>query len=409
MANDDLSSLLDRLSRFGGDGNGGVDRPAFSRVYEEATRWLIGEMLSRGLVVRRDTAGNVIGRVGPAGAPAVVIGSHIDTVPDGGRFDGALGVMAGLVAAERLAPRMAQAAKALEIVSFADEEGAFGLTFGSRAMAGSLATGEVEAARNRTGERLSDALRAVGGDPARLEEARRQKGEIAAYLELHIEQGPVLERAGIDIGAVEAIVGIDTVEVTLVGEANHSGTTPLDLRRDALRAAAEAMAACHAERSGATTLNFGALTVGPGAINIVPARVALTQEIRSADARAIESLKHVCARLFSQAAERNRVRITTRQISIDPPAVMDPALVALVEREALRLGCSVRRMPSGAGHDAQCLAEIAPSVMIFVPSIDGISHSPKELSTPAQCAKGYDVLTAVAQALLFAGEASSPV
>jgi N-carbamoyl-L-amino-acid hydrolase len=402
MSSDDLQALLDRLSRFGGRGDGGVDRPAFSPVCEEATRWLIGEMRSRGLTVRRDTAGNVIGRIGPAGAPAVVIGSHIDTVPGGGQFDGALGVMAGLAAAKRLAPEVARSARSLEVISFADEEGAFGLTFGSRVMAGRIQTAEVEAARNRAGEKLADALRAVGGDPSDLDAARRERSEIAAYLELHIEQGPVLETAGLDIGAVEAIVGIDALEVTLEGEANHAGTTPMELRRDALKAAAEAISACHGLRSGATTLNYGALTVAPGATNIVPARVTLTQEIRSADAAAIETLKQSCASTFAAAARQNNVKLAMRHISYDPPALMDPTLVALVEQEAHGLGLTAQRMASGAGHDAQCLADIAPAVMIFVPSLGGLSHNPKEFSTPAQCAKGCEVLTAVARSLLFA-------
>ncbi|MFO1172675.1 MAG: Zn-dependent hydrolase [Hyphomicrobiaceae bacterium] len=397
----DVQDLLDRLSRFGGRTDGGVDRPAFSPIYEEAVRWLTAEMQARGLAVRRDQAGNVIGRLGPADAPAVVIGSHIDTVPSGGRFDGALGVMAGLAVAKRMAPRIAEAKRALEVVAFADEEGTFGLTFGSRAMTGSLTAAELAGARNRTGLKLTEALQAIGCDPARIGEARRSGAEIAAYLELHIEQGPVLESAGLDIGAVEAIVGIDIVEIVLEGEANHSGTTPMEVRRDALKVAAEAMTACHAARRGATTLNFGSLTVAPGAINIVPARVTLTQEIRSADASEILALKQRCAEIFKEASVRSGVTLTTRQVSIDPPALMDPALASMVERQADRLGLTHRRMPSGAGHDAQCLAELAPAVMIFVPSIGGISHNPKELSTPEQCAKGCDVLAAVAETLLF--------
>lgn len=397
----DVQDLLDRLSRFGGRADGGVDRSAFSPVYEDSVRWLKAEMQARGLSVRRDQAGNVIGRMGPAEAPAVVIGSHVDTVPSGGRFDGALGVMAGLAVAKRLAPRIAEAKRALEVVAFADEEGTFGLTFGSRAMAGSLTGAEFDGARNRSGLALTEALRGIGCDPARIGEARRSQAEISAYLELHIEQGPVLETEGLDIGAVEAIVGIDIVEIVLEGEANHSGTTPMALRRDALKAAAEAMTACHVARQGATTLNFGSLTVSPGAINIVPARVTLTQEIRSADQSATSALKHRCGDIFKAASLRCGVALTTRQVSIDPPALMDPGLVANVEAQAKRLGLTYRRMPSGAGHDAQCLAEIAPAIMIFVPSIGGISHNPKEFSTPEQCAKGTDVLAAVAEALLF--------
>jgi N-carbamoyl-L-amino-acid hydrolase len=392
--------LLTELARFGGQGDGSVDRPAFSPVYEDATRWLMNEMRSIGMSVRRDGAGNIIGRLRAAQAPAVVIGSHIDTVPAGGRFDGALGVMAGLAVARRLASRVADFKRALEVVSFADEEGTFGLTFGSRAMAGSLTQAEIETACDRAGRKLTDALTEVGLDPDGIMQAARPAGDFEAYLELHIEQGPVLEVEGIDIGAVEAIVGIDVVEVTLTGEANHSGTTPPAMRRDALRAAAEAMAACHAARAGAVTLNFGALTVRPGAINIVPAEVRLTQELRASDATAIAALKQACAAHFTAAATRNGVRLSTRAVSTDPPARMAPELVASIAQEARRFGYSVKRVTSGAGHDAQCPAAVCPAAMIFVPSIGGISHSPKELSTWEQCGKGAEVLTAMAARLL---------
>ncbi|MEZ5924504.1 MAG: Zn-dependent hydrolase [Hyphomicrobiaceae bacterium] len=399
----DLWQLLERLSRFGGRPDGGVDRPAFSPVWQEATAWLIGEMREIGMTVRRDAAGNVIGRLGAAQTPAIVIGSHIDTVPSGGRFDGALGVMAGLVVARQLAPRVADFTCALEVVSFADEEGTFGLTFGSRAMAGSLTAAEVETAADGAGMPLTQALLAAGGNPSGLDTAIRPAGDLAAYLELHIEQGPVLERAAIDIGAVEAIVGIDIAEITLRGEANHSGTTPMAMRRDALRAAAEAMAACHAARQGATTLNFGRLTVKPGAVNIVPAEVTLTQEIRAGDAAEMAALRQVCAETFAAAGRRQGVEVEVRAASYDAPARMAPPLVAAVERQARELGYTVRRMPSGAGHDAQSLAGLCPSAMIFVPSVGGISHSPKELSTPAQCAKGAEVLLRVTAELLEAG------
>ncbi len=396
----DLERLLTELARFGGRPDGGVDRPAFSPVYEEANRWLIREMEAIGMTVRRDAAGNLIGRMGAEQTPAVVIGSHIDTVPAGGRFDGALGVMAGLVVARRLAPQVADFKRALEVVSFADEEGTFGLTYGSRAMAGALRQAEIDGAADRAGLKLTDALAQIGLDPAKALSAARPPGDFEAYLELHIEQGPVLEGKGIDIGAVEAIVGIDTVEMTLTGEANHSGTTPAALRRDALRAAAEAMVACHAARPVNATLNFGALTVRPGATNIVPAEVTLTQEIRSSDEAVISALRKSCEILFGEAATHNGVTMAIRSVSADAPARMAPALVGAVMNAAARLGHSVHRMPSGAGHDAQYMAALCPAVMIFVPSVGGVSHSPRELSTWESCAKGAEVLTAVAAEML---------
>lgn len=396
----ELESYLRELARFGGRPDGGVDRPAFSPIYEEANRWLIGEMEAIGMTVRRDAAGNLIGRMGAAQAPAVVIGSHIDTVPAGGRFDGALGVMAGLVTARQLAAQVADFKRALEIVSFADEEGTFGLTFGSRAMAGCLSQSEIDGAANRAGRRLADALAKLDLDPGNVLSAARPAGDFEAYLELHIEQGPVLESNGIDIGAVEAIVGIDTVEVTLTGEANHSGTTPVPQRRDALRAAAEAMVACHAARPVNATLNFGALTVRPGATNIVPAVVTLTQEIRSSDQSTISVFRERCRALFGEAAARNGVTVAIRPVSTDAPARMAPTLVEAVVKAAERLGHSVHRMPSGAGHDAQYMAALCPAVMIFVPSAGGVSHNPKELTSWESCAKGAEVLTAVAAGLL---------
>jgi hydantoinase/carbamoylase family amidase len=305
-----------------------------------------------------------------------------------------------LVVARQLASRVEDFQRALEVVSFADEEGTFGLTFGSRAMAGSLTPAEIVSARARTGQKLTEALTDIGLDPDIITKAARSAGDFEAYLELHIEQGPVLEASGVDIGAVEAIVGIDVIEVTLTGEANHSGTTPAGHRRDALRAAAEAMTACHAARTGSVTLNFGSLRVMPGAANIVPAEVILTQEIRASDAALIAALKQSCAVLFAEAAARNGVHQSMRAVSTDAPARMAPELVASIAQEARRLGFSVQRMTSGAGHDAQCLAGVCPAAMIFVPSIGGISHSPRERSTWEQCAKGTEVLTAVAARLL---------
>ncbi len=269
-----LFSDLNELARFGAERTGGISRTAFSPAFVEAQAWLLQRMADAGLAVRIDAAGNVIGRHGPQG-PAVVSASHIDTVPNGGALDGALGVIAGLEAFRRLKARGHAFDRALEIIAFADEEGEYFSLFGSRAMLGLVTPEEITAALGGKGKSLTEALREAGLDPTKVAHARRSKRDFHAYVELHIEQGPVLERLGRFVGIVTNIVGIEVTEFAFTGRPDHSGTTPLDMRQDALRAAVEFCKACYdlaRAADPALRLNFGALSITPKALNVVPGR-----------------------------------------------------------------------------------------------------------------------------------------
>jgi hydantoinase/carbamoylase family amidase len=288
---------LKALSAIGGAAAGGVDRPAFSLAYSEAVAWLAELARRAGLRVRQDAAGNLIARLGPPDAPAVVCGSHIDSVPGGGIYDGTLGVLAGLECARALADRAAGLTKALEVVAFVDEEGAYLSLLGSRAMAGDLDPGELAAAHGRDGRSLAAAMRQAGLDPRRVLEAARPASDITAYVELHIEQGPVLESTSCDIGIVTDIVGLHAAELTFLGEANHAGTTPLSLRKDAFRAAAQAVTECFDLVESAfpadTRLTYGEVALAPGASNVVPGEVRLT--VRSPRPARLPSGSRRCA------------------------------------------------------------------------------------------------------------------
>lgn len=392
-AAEQLLADLAELAQFGAGAESSITRPAFSPAYRAAVIWLMERMRVAGLSFRIDAAGNVIGRVGPDG-PAVVCGSHIDTVPNGGRFDGALGVLAGLAAARMIAPQAKRMTRALEIIAFADEEGAFLSLLGSRAMAGAISEKEIAEA-SHGGQRLADAMRQAGLDPELCISARRPKSDFAAYIELHIEQGPRLEAEGVSIGVVEAIHGIDVVEHTLTGQANHSGTTPARCKRDALRAAVNAMARCYGlQNNGAVgSLNFGSLQAAPGAANVVPGKVRVIQEIRASSAWEIVSLKDQCAAIFAEATSDAQVDLASRNISFDAPAAMSELMMSRIARHATALGLTHVRMPSGAGHDAQSFANLCETGMIFVPSVGGVSHSPAEFTEADEIANGLRLLT----------------
>jgi allantoate deiminase len=379
----ELFADLDRLAGFGASEGGGVSRTAFSPSLNDAQAWLAGRMAEAGLAVRLDPAGNLIGRSGPPG-PAVVCASHIDSVPNGGRFDGALGVLAGLAAYRALKAEGHVFDHALEVIAFADEEGEYFSLFGSRAMLGLVAAQEIEAARGTRGKRLVDALREAGLDPAKVASARRPASDFHAYVELHIEQGPILERDGFDLGIVENIVGIETLEVTFTGRPDHSGTTPMRQRKDALRAAIAFCQLCYDEaaKDEALRLNFDDWSIAPQALNVVAEQVRFRQEIRHPDATLLSAFAAKVARFVQGAAEGSNAAADLRELACDEPAQMNIELKALLKARAEARGYKTLVMPSGAGHDAQLFALVCPTGMLFVPSVDGRSHCPEEYSTP---------------------------
>ncbi len=388
-----LHRNIDELSMFGRTPEGGVHRLAFSEEDIAAREFCMDLMRAAGLEVRIDPAGNILGRRHgiDAGAKPILFGSHIDTVPNGGKFDGGLGSLAAIETTRILEEGGYDNRHPMEAVIWCDEES--GLT-GSLGYAGSL-TPEALAAERMEGVTLSECIERIGGEPARISEAAHSRGDIAAYLELHPEQSGVLDRAGIDIGVVQGIVGITHYEVELVGFPNHAGTTPMDQRQDAMLAASEIVLAVNREVrsvSGSHVGTVGRLNVEPNAPNVVPGRVTLTVEIRDLSNDTIDMLWERIRTDADEIARRLEVTLNYERTTRVDPAIADPAVQRVITEAASSLGLSARAMPSGAGHDAQVLARIGPMGMIFVPSVDGISHSPLEFTRPEDVVNSANLL-----------------
>jgi allantoate deiminase len=397
-----VTASLEELARLGADGDGGVTRVAWSRelfsAYAEVARW----MTELGLETEVDPAGNLIGRWQAGSGKAVLVGSHLDTVPRGGRLDGVLGVIAAVHAAAQLKKEGFEPDRPLWITAFMDEEGTRFSTalFGSRAFVGEDLSA-LGVRRDGSGVALGDAMAAAGFEFARVAEARRI-GDVGLYLELHVEQGPVLEDEGLDLGVVTSIVGLRGYRVRLHGEANHAGTTPMRLRRDALAGAARIVLALRdavRERDGATS-NVGRLTVEPGGANVVPGLVDFTVDLRAASAVRLVELERLLAATVERVAAEEGLGAEVEQTFALDPLELDPELVAALERAAIGEGAAVRRMTSGAGHDAMVIGRHVPAAMLFVPSRGGISHSPAEESRPEHLELSVRVLAAALREFL---------
>ncbi len=385
------------LSRIGRSAEGVLTRHAFSADYEAARDWLKARMEAAGIAARDDTTGNTIGRVGPASGPCVMAGSHIDTVPDGGPLDGALGVLSALEVARVLSESGSALPRAFECVAFVEEEGRYSDCLGSKAMTGQIEDEEVAAARDPDGNSLADAMGAAGFDPGGIGAARRPGGDVAAYLELHIEQGPVLESMGLPIGVVHAIVGIDHTSVIFRGEPDHAGTTPMDLRKDAFTGAAEyayrtRQMVLEEGTEGRARITFGVVELQPQATNIVPYRVRLIQEIRDTSDDVIAKLVAGGESIAGEVAAAHRLSVDYEWLSSNKAAHMSEAVQAVIRDAAASLGLASHDMPSGAGHDAQVLANVAPAGMIFVPSEGGRSHRRDEWTDWPLLENGANVL-----------------
>jgi len=370
---------IQELSQFGGTSDGGVDRVAFSDADVQGREYIMSLMREAGLAVRIDAAGNIIGRREgrDADRPSILFGSHIDAVPHGGKYDGALGVIAAIECVQVLHENEVATRHPLEVIVFSDEEG--GLV-GSRAIIGTL-TPEALDVVSHSGKSVRDGIRFIGGDPDRLDEARRRPDDIKAFIELHIEQGGILDSRGIDIGVVEGIVGINWWDVTIEGDANHAGTTPMDQRKIVT------------EVPGRQVGTVGRIRAEPGAPNVIPGRVVMSLELRDLSAEKIQSLFATIKREAERIAGESATRISFAPIhATSVPAPTDPRVRQIIAAAAEGLGLSYQLMPSGAGHDAQDMARITPTGMIFVPSVGGISHSPEEYTRPGDMANGANVL-----------------
>jgi N-carbamoyl-L-amino-acid hydrolase len=396
-----LDDRLRTLARFGALAGGGVTRPAWSPQHEEARHWLIGEMKAAGLQTWVDPAGNVFGATnGVAGfdaaTPVVVSGSHIDTVPEGGTLDGALGVLAALECLRTIVESGLEHRLPLAAVAWTDEEGRYGSLFGSRAFTGSLDVSRLAEMAAADGERLADVMARAGFDARRAGEAQADPAAVAAYVELHIEQGPRLEEAGIPIGIVESIVGIRRSRLTFIGQADHAGTTPMARRRDGFLAAAEYALKSRdlvVKKGGERAVtNVGIVRVHPGVSNIVPARAELVHEMRAPDAGMLERLEKDCTALARRVARRRGVAIDAVPLSATAPAACATRVQDAIERACQVLELPAMRLASGAGHDAQNLARITESGMVFIPSTGGKSHRIDETSAPEAIERGANVL-----------------
>ena len=372
----------------------GVTRIALSEADLAGREWLTGKFREVGLEVRTDAAHNIIGRLRgkSSGAGLVAMGSHLDTVPQGGKFDGMLGVLGGLECIRRIREQGIVLPWDIEVINFTDEEAAHNAgTVGSRAMLGQLKDGELFKSVGQGRPTFADDLTQAGKDPGRIGEACRDPKEFTGYLELHIEQGRRLESEGIQIGAVTAIVGIYRYLVTVEGEAAHAGTTPMPLRDDALVKAAPVFTLLPEwvrERNPDMVGTIGRVELFPGATNVVPGRCRFVAEVRS---QKTEDMLHLREVLQGYAAGRAGWRVETILEKDGTP--LAEHLIHAVAEAAGQEGLSCVRMPSGAGHDAQSFAAAGvPTGMIFVPCRRGMSHSPDEWIEPAQAAQGCQVL-----------------
>jgi N-carbamoyl-L-amino-acid hydrolase len=388
-----LNRRLAELSGFGRNELGGVTRVAYGDADLAARAWLMERMREARLDVTIDTAGNIIGRRsgGAAGLTPLMTGSHIDSVPEGGAYDGCVGAMGALEVAETLADHDIALRHPLEVVIFQNEENG---KVGSRALEGEDPATYMDLPTH-SGKTVREGIRAIGGDPDRIAEARRAPGSIAAFVELHIEQGEVLEAAGARIGVVEGIVGIKRWLVNVEGFANHAGTTPMDRRRDALLAAARFVDAVHRvarAEPGRHVATVGRLEARPGAPNVIAGRAEVSLEIRDLDLGKVDALFARMRAAADAIGEETGTRFEYAETYLTLPARADEGVRAVIAEAASGLGLRTLSLPSGAGHDAQEIARLAPMGMIFVPSIGGISHSAEERSRPEDIEAGANVL-----------------
>jgi len=393
---DRLRESLEGLSVFGRPAGGsfadGVSRSGFSDAAMAGRNYVMQLMRGFGLEPRIDPAGNILG-LKPGSQQnlrPILFGSHIDSVIGGGNFDGDLGSMSAIEVMHTLNEHGVTTRHPLQMVIWTDEENTFA---GSGSAAGVLQKEDLDRVTN--GISTADGIRKLGGDPTRLAEVRLALGSFRCYLELHIEQGGVLNKAKVPIGVVEGIVSIDQYDVEIRGFANHAGTTPMKDRHNALLAAAkliEAVQEIVTREPGQQVGTVGQLQVSPNAPNVVPGLVKHTVELRDLSAEKIARLGDEIRKRANQIAKETGTEIKMERVEHDPPALADPALQTKIEAAATGLGLKTMRLPSGAGHDAQLIAKVGPIGMICVPSVDGISHSPKEFTRWEDCANGANVL-----------------
>jgi len=396
-----LREDMETLATFGGNADGGVDRPSFSEADSDARAWLVDRSRQAGLTVREDGIGNLFIRTEPdderaAGRLPLWTGSHIDSVPNGGRYDGAAGVVAAVEAVRCLREQGVPLTRPVEAVVWSDEEGCYQGLLGSGTLVDGLSADDLDAIVGREGRSLRHALEGSGRDPRAAVRSKPAQPVAHSYLELHIEQGKRLEDAGADVGVVTGIVGLVHGQAVFTGRADHAGTTAMDRRRDALRAAAAFVLGLprlpeQLERPDAV-VTCGNVRVAPGADNIVPSEAVCRLDFRDPESHGLESLRDAVVAAGHRCAVEHDTAVDFHWAHLADPVFMDADLQELVASVSDRLGLRSMPLPSRAGHDAQKIATVAPTAMVFVPSKDGRSHCPEEYTDPEQLARGADVL-----------------
>ncbi|WP_064202503.1 Zn-dependent hydrolase [Brevibacillus brevis] len=392
--------LWDRLGQLGNIGKqeaGGITRLSFTPEERAAKDLVTGFMKEAGLTVREDEVGNLIGRKegkNPA-APVVLVGSHIDSVPNGGDYDGPLGVLAGVEVLQTMQEQGIETEHPIEVIAFTDEEGTrFGYgMIGSRGIAGLIKRDELEQA-DKNGVTIAEAMRQTGLDPDRTSLAARTPGSVKAYVELHIEQGKVLESRGLSVGIVTGVAGPLWLNFVIEGEAGHAGATPMNLRRDPMAAAAQVMLVIEEEagRTGTSVGTVGRLQAFPGGVNVIPGRVEFSLDLRDVDEAIRDEVEQrIYERAEAICAKRN-VTLKVELLQRIAPAVCSDDIQHAVAEACEAEGLEAFRLPSGAGHDCMQLVGLCPVGMIFARSKDGISHNPAEFTTKEDCANGAQVL-----------------
>jgi N-carbamoyl-L-amino-acid hydrolase len=392
-----LLARLTELRAIGATERGGVTRLAFGPLDVEARTLVAGWMAEAGLVVEVDAAANLVGRRAGTGSAVGCLGtgSHLDTVVEAGAYDGPYGVVAAVEAAAALSAAAQDLRHELVVVVFANEEGArstAGMS-GSRALVGDLPAEELATADDG-GVALAQRLADAGGDPTGVDDAAWTPGSVAAFVELHVEQGPVLDQGGRDLGVVSGFTGRLGVDIEVVGQANHAGTTPMDLRQDAMGAAAEVVLAIEAlARDGLVRVaTCGRLEVTPNVRNVIPGRAVVKAELRDLDDGRLLDARPAVERAVAEVAARRGVAVSVVWGEHLPPMASAPVVVDALRSAAEASGLPWQELPSGAGHDAQILGRRFPIGMAFVPSARGISHAPEEHTEPRHLVAGAQLL-----------------
>jgi N-carbamoyl-L-amino-acid hydrolase len=379
---DRLIKDLEELGKIGLNDRGGVSRPSFSLPDLEARKWLKQRIEEAGLILRQDGAGNIFGCLPGVSNKVVIAGSHLDTVINGGCYDGTIGVLAALECLRRIKEENLCLNKTLEVASFTDEEGNLvGDFLGSRAFSGQIQAEKLKNSRTQFGHPLEEILQKAGLSVDSAVKASKERPEVVAYVELHIEQGPVLESEEVPVGLVSSIAGKRYYHGTFIGRAGHAGTTPVELRRDAFLTLADfAVKATQlvARKYYGSTITVGRVVLKPGSFSIIPGEADFTLDIRSQDAESLKAMEAEVLALASEVASTRGLSFYQQLVDATEPVVIQESMLERLKTLCQKLGYDYYVLASGAGHDAQILASICPVGMIFIPSIDGLSHTPEE-------------------------------